>query len=157
MTLTLRVSIPALVVNYNGERTLEECTQAVVAALAAPSMSDVEHSAGSTTDPTDIAAVYVKGTNTRVEDTAAVEIKARFWASLAQAFRVLDVVEGFKCGEACARALGVGNTFLGSMGHAEAAGLIVNTMKYRGFMIGFAGGLPETVVTTLEGVLVEYR
>jgi hypothetical protein len=120
-------------------------------------MSDVLHVAGSTTDPTDIAAVYIRGTNTRVENAAAAEIKARFWASLAQSFRVLDVVEGFKCGEACARALGVGNTFLGSMGHAEAAGLIVNTTKYRGFLIGFAGALPETVATTLEGVLVEYR
>ena len=155
MTLTLRVSIPALVVNFNGERTLKECTQAVTA-LAALS-TDVIHITGTTTDPTDIAAVYYTGTNTRAYSPEASEIMKRFWASLAQAFRVLDVVEGFRCGEACARALGVGNTFLGSMGHAEAAGLIVNTVKYRGFLIGFAGVLPETVATTLEGVLVEYR
>jgi hypothetical protein len=155
MHMTLRVSIPALVANYNGERTLKECTQAVTA-LAALS-TDVIDLTGSTTDPTDIAAVYYTGTNTRVEDKEAGAVKARFWASLAQAFRVLDVVEGFRCGEACARALGVGNTFLGSMGHAEAAGLVVHTMKYRGFLIGFAGALPETVATTLQGVLVEYR
>ena len=71
--------------------------------------------------------------------------------------KVTKLVYGHDLGVACTTMLRVGDTFLGAMGHAAAAGLTPGSMEYRGFVIGFAASLPSTVVTNVDGVLLDYR
>ncbi len=71
--------------------------------------------------------------------------------------KVRKLVYGHDLGIACTTMLRVGDTFLGATGHAAAAGLTPGSMEYRGFIIGFAASLPSTVVTNVDGVLLDYR